>query len=88
MASAEELLTRLSKFGDRLRRHSGLSVPLTLRQDATQLLLRYATVRTHYVADLVATGLEMRELRDLHPEFEILCSIYAHDFADLPGFRN
>jgi hypothetical protein len=86
MASAEELLTRLSKFGDRLRQHSGLSVPLTLRQDVTQLLLRYTTVRTHYVADLVATGLEMRELRDLHPEFEIHGSIYAHNLTDLPGF--
>ena len=54
----------------------------------TQLLLRYTTVRTHNVADLVATGLEMRELRDLHPEFEILGRIYAHDsdLADLPGF--
>jgi hypothetical protein len=83
MASAEELLTLRSKFGDRLRQHSGLSVPLTLRQDVTQLLLRQTTVRTHYhyVADLVATGLTMRELRDLHPEFEIL-----HDLADLPGF--
>ncbi len=86
VASAEDLLARLSKFGDRLLQHSGLSVPLTLRQDATQLLLRYLTVRTHYVADLVATGLEKQELRDLHPEFEILGRIYVHDLADLPGF--
>ena len=86
MTSAEELLTRLSKFGDKLRQHSGLSVPLTLRQDVTQLLLRYTTVRSHYVVDLVATGLDMRELRDLHPEFEILGRVYAHDLAELPGF--
>jgi hypothetical protein len=37
------------------------------------------------VADLVATCLEMPELRDLQSEFEILGRIYAHDLADLPG---
>jgi hypothetical protein len=86
MASAEELLARFNKFGDKLLQHSGLSIPLTLRQDATQLLLRYTTVHTHYVANLVATGLEMSELRDLHPEFEILGRKFVYDLADLPGF--
>jgi hypothetical protein len=84
MASADELGVRLSKFSDKLLLHQGLSVPLTIQQDVTQLLLRFTTVRTHYVADLVKTGLRMSELRDLHPEF--VCCIYAHDLADLPGF--
>ncbi len=38
------------------------------------------------MADLVETGLGMSELRDLHPEFEMICCIYAHELADLHGF--
>ncbi len=50
------------------------------------MLLRFTTVCTHYVADLVETCLGMSELRDLHPEFEIICCIYTHDLVDMPGF--
>jgi hypothetical protein len=59
MASAEELGVRLSKFGDKLQLHQGLSVPPTILQDVTtgELLLRFTTVRTHYEADLVETSL-------------------------------
>ncbi len=50
------------------------------------MLLRFTTVRTHYVADLVEIGLGMSDLRDLHLEFEIISCIYSHDLADLPRF--
>ncbi len=50
-------------------------------QEEIQLLLRFTAVRAGFVADLVDSGLSMLGLRDLHLEFVIICSIYAHDSA-------
>jgi hypothetical protein len=83
---ADELSATLYTFADELRRRPGLPVSQTLRQEVTQLLLRFTTVRARFVAAVVASGLGTPALRDLHPEFTILGRIYAHDSAALPGF--
>ena len=86
LSKADELAARLNTFADDLRRRPGLSVSQTLRQEVTQLLLRFTTVRARFVAAIVDSGLDMPELRDLHPELAIIGRIYAHDSASLPGF--
>ena len=86
LSKADELAARLNTFADDLRRRPGLSVSQTLRQEVTQLMLRFTTVRARFVAVIVDSGLDMPELRDLHPEFAIIVCIYAHDSASLPGF--
>ena len=83
---ADELSATLYTFADELWRRPGLPVSQTLRQEVTQLLLRFTTVRARFVAAVVASGLGTPALRDLHPEFTILGRIYAHDSAALPGF--
>jgi hypothetical protein len=86
LTKADELAARLNTFADDLRRRPGLPVSQTLRQETTQLLLRFTTVRARFVADLVHAGLGMPGLRVLHPELAIIGRIYAHDSASLPGF--
>jgi hypothetical protein len=86
LTKADELAARLNTFADDLRRRPGLLVLQTLRQETTQLLLSFTTVRARFVAELVHAGLDMQGLRDLHQELAIICRIYAHDSASLPGF--
>eukprot|EP00291_Cryptomonas_curvata_P030304 CAMPEP_0172206628 /NCGR_PEP_ID=MMETSP1050-20130122/33332_1 /TAXON_ID=233186 /ORGANISM="Cryptomonas curvata, Strain CCAP979/52" /LENGTH=259 /DNA_ID=CAMNT_0012885749 /DNA_START=305 /DNA_END=1081 /DNA_ORIENTATION=- len=86
LSKADELAALLNTFADDLRRRPGLSVSQTLRQEVTQLLLRFTTIRARFVADIVDSGLGMPELRGLHQEFAIIGRIYAHYSASLPGF--
>ena len=76
-------MARLDKFAAQLRHYTGFPVPQTFRQDVTDLLLRFTTLRAQYVATLVKAGLDMSELQLLHPEFKTLGRVYA---ASLPGF--
>ncbi len=73
------ILTKACSTAQHVRRR--LPVSQTLRQESTQLLLRFTTVRARFVADLVHAGLGMPGLRDLHQELAIIGSIYAHDSA-------
>lgn len=86
LRKADELAESLDSFSDDLRRRPGLPVSQTLRQDVSQLMLRFTAVRARFVADTVASGIGMPDLSDLHREFAIIGRIYAHDSASLPGF--
>jgi hypothetical protein len=86
LTKASDLLAQLDKFAAQLRQRQGFPVPQNFRQDVTDLLPRFTTVRAQYVATLVKAGLDMSELQLLHPDFETLGRVYAHDLASLPGF--
>ncbi len=83
---AEEVLKLLDKLSAEFACRTGVTVPQTLRNEATQLILRFSTVRGNFVASTVANGLKVRGLRFLHHEFKIVDRVYAHDCATLDGF--
>jgi hypothetical protein len=86
LTKADALAARRNAFATELRQLPGLLFPQTLRQEMTQLLFRFTTVRARFVAGLVDTGLGMLSLRDLDQEFAIIGRVYAHDSASLPEF--
>jgi hypothetical protein len=86
LTKADELSARLNTFAAELRQRPGLPVSQTLRQEMTQLLLRFTTVLARFMAGLVDICLGMPGLRDLHPELAIIGRIYANDSTSLPGF--
>ena len=60
LSKADELAAWLDTFAADLPQRPGLPVSQTLRQEVTQLLLRFTTVRTRFVADIVDAGLGMQ----------------------------
>ena len=85
---ADKLAIRLNKFSTDLASRPGSEVPSSLRQDATQLLVHFTTIRSQFVDTLVSKALRVQGLQPLLKEIRVVgrTRIYAHDNATLAGF--
>ena len=65
---ADKLTVWLNKFSNDLAMQPGWAVPSSLRQEATQLLICFTTIRSQFVDTLVTKTLRVPGLQTLHKE--------------------
>ena len=86
LTQVDVLTTKLNKLAIDLLANPGFTVPQSLRDSFTQVLLRYTTIRAEFVSTIIADGLSDRGLRPLHAGMNTLGKVFAYDAASLPEF--
>ena len=86
MSQVETLSGKLTQLDHDLQAHPGLTVPQSTRQEFTQVLLRYTTIRADFVVRIVAEGLAEPGLLQHHQGMDTISRVFAHDAASLSEF--
>ena len=86
MTQVDALSGKLARLDLDLQAQPGLTVSQSLRQEFSQVLLRYTTVRADFVVQIVAEGIRETGLVKYHRGMETIARVFAHDAASLSEF--
>ena len=86
LTKADVISVQIQDFLRAMSGSGGPTIPHALKSDIVQLMLRFSSVRSRWVAQIVEYGIAEARLRDLHSQMRTLGRVYAHDDNTLDAF--
>jgi hypothetical protein len=86
LTKADVISVQIQDFLRAMTGSGGPTIPHALKSDIVQLMLRFSSVRSRWVAQIVEYGIAEARLRDLHSQMRTLGRVYAHDDNTLDAF--
>jgi hypothetical protein len=79
LTKADVISVQTQAFLRAMTGSGGPTIPHVLKSDIEQLMLRFSSVRSRWVAQIVEYGITEARLSELHSQMRTLGRVYAHD---------